>query len=65
MKFLLILWTLGGPQVEGVFSSFALCRGVASSLEEQAAIRFCVPMDVDSLITDVVLYPHPEHLRSE
>lgn len=60
MKYILLLWGLGGPEAVGVFEREAICEGVAD-LQSQA-IALCVPMDVDKVISDVVLYPNPEHL---
>lgn len=60
MKWLLLLWALDGPEIRGVFHSEAMCRAVVRHelAAEAAPIRFCVPMQLDNLVYDVVLYPN-------
>lgn len=58
MKYLLIMWALGGPHVEGVFHSRALCEAAIEHplTKGRAAVRFCAEMDVDKIVSDMVLY---------
>ena len=58
MKYLLLLWGLTGPHIEGVFFDRAMCEAVADHplTTERAASALCVPMEHDKLVSDVVLY---------
>lgn len=62
MKWLLIVWGLGGPEVGAVLSNRAICEAVANHESVTQAVKFCVPLQLDNVATDVVIYPHPEHL---
>jgi hypothetical protein len=50
-----IMWGLTGPIVVGAFSNEDICNAVIDELEKPA-VRFCAPMRVDNLVSDVVLY---------
>jgi len=58
MVWLMLLWGLNGPEVTGVFHDRAMCEAVADHelVESMAAIRLCVPMQLDKLVSDVVLW---------
>lgn len=63
---LLITWSLSGPVVGGAYSSEPVCNAVADSpiTIEQKPVRFCVPLDLDKVSTDVLPYPQTiEQLR--
>ena len=66
MKWLLLLWGLNGPEVTGVFFDRAMCEALVDhpKVEELAAIRLCVPMRLDKLVSDVILY-EPELERGQ
>jgi len=60
MLYLMLIWGLGGPVITGVFHSEAMCEAVREHprVEDLAKIRLCVPMQLDKLVSDVVLYEH-------
>lgn len=65
IKWLLVLWITGnGPVGKAVLQDAETCAAVLEA--QDVAPGFCVPIQVDNLLSDVVLYPHPEHIyRSE
>jgi hypothetical protein len=60
MKWLVLVWGLGGPHIEGAFHSRLLCEALVEhpTTTSRAGVRACVEMDVDKLTTDMVVY-HP------
>jgi hypothetical protein len=60
MVYLLFLWGLHGPHVHGVFHDRDTCEALAETdiAKEHAAITLCVPMRLDNIVSDVVLYEH-------
>ncbi len=58
MVWLLFFWGVGGPHVHAVLHSEATCEALREREEarQPAAIVLCVPMQLDNLVSDVVLY---------
>jgi hypothetical protein len=62
MKWLVLVWGLQGPHIEGVFHDRPLCQALAEhpTTASRAGIRACVELDVDKLTTDMLIYK-PNH----
>jgi hypothetical protein len=54
MKYLLLVWGLGGPWIDGVYSTMLACK--YAERESTEAVHACIAMDLDTVDTDVVLW---------